>query len=172
MTPPPPPKQSNRYRLFFVLFFNFLLYTFFLEWTSFNTILIPFLKIQFHCNSQLTNIRPLLLVTSSQTHNRIFSEPGSPHQNGRIYHRHHRHQLKRLCSRPPLSVPAKEPQKTSNTRSLVPKKKKRKYYAKDSVGKYAHYFEKDKILPIPQLVEAVEPKTLSFVISDLRTRDS
>ena len=38
------------------------------------------------------------------------------------------------------------------------------------MGKYTQYFEKDRILPIPKLVEAVEPRTLSFVISDLRTR--
>ena len=35
---------------------------------------------------------------------------------------------------------------------------------------WAQYFKKDRILPIPELVEAVEPKTLSFIISDLRTR--
>ena len=31
-------------------------------------------------------------------------------------------------------------------------------------------FEKDRILPIPELVEAEEPKILSFVISDLRSK--
>ena len=38
------------------------------------------------------------------------------------------------------------------------------------MGKYAQYFEKSRILPISELVEAVEPKTLSFVISNLRIR--
>ena len=51
-----------------------------------------------------------------------------------------------------------------------PKRKTAEDYANDRVGKYAQYFEKGRILPIPELVEAVEPKTLSFVISDLRTR--
>ena len=43
-------------------------------------------------------------------------------------------------------------------------------YAKDRVGKYAQYFQKDRILPIPELVKAVEPKTLSFIFSYTRTR--
>ena len=38
------------------------------------------------------------------------------------------------------------------------------------VGKYAQYFEKYRILPITELVEAVDPKTLSFSISDLSSR--
>ena len=52
----------------------------------------------------------------------------------------------------------------SNTRSLVPLQKTAEDYAKDRVGKYAQYFEKDRILPIPELVEAVDPKNLSLVI--------
>ena len=43
-------------------------------------------------------------------------------------------------------------------------------YKKDRVEKYAQYFKENEILPIPELVEAVEPKTLSFVVTDLRTR--
>ena len=39
-----------------------------------------------------------------------------------------------------------------------PPKKTAEDYARDWVGKYAQYFEKDRILPIPELVEAVEPK--------------
>ena len=39
-----------------------------------------------------------------------------------------------------------------------------------TVTKYAKYFKDNEILPIPELVEAVKPKTLSFVVTDLRTR--
>ena len=69
------PKQSNHYHLIFVLerdkpslfFFFFFLYTFFspetrLAWHQF---FIPFFRIQFHINSQITNILTLLLVASS-----------------------------------------------------------------------------------------------------------
>ena len=40
----------------------------------------------------------------------------------------------------------------------------------DRVQKYSKYFKENEILPIPDLVEAVEPKTLSFVVTDLKTR--
>ena len=43
-----------------------------------------------------------------------------------------------------------------------PKRKTAEDNAKDRVGKYAQYFEKDKILPVPDLAEAMEPKTLSL----------
>ena len=32
------------------------------------------------------------------------------------------------------------------------------------------YFKENEIPPIPGLVEAVEPKTLSFIVTDLRVR--
>ena len=38
------------------------------------------------------------------------------------------------------------------------------------VMKYAEYFKDGEILPIPKLVESVEPKTLSLVVTDLRTK--
>ena len=38
------------------------------------------------------------------------------------------------------------------------------------MGKYAPYFKDNETLPIPELTEAVEPKTLSFVVTDLKTR--
>ena len=51
-----------------------------------------------------------------------------------------------------------------------PKKKKLpEFYVKDRVEKYAQYFKGNKILPIPKLAEVVKPKTLSFIITDLRT---
>ena len=38
------------------------------------------------------------------------------------------------------------------------------------IRKYAKYLKENEILPIPDLVEAVEPKTLSFVVIDQKTR--
>ena len=43
-------------------------------------------------------------------------------------------------------------------------------YAIDRVEKYEKYFKDWEILPIPELVEAVEPKTLSFVVTDIKTK--
>ena len=37
-------------------------------------------------------------------------------------------------------------------------------------GKYAQYFQGNKILPIPELVQEVQPKTISFVVTDQKTR--
>ena len=55
--------------------------------------------------------------------------------------------------------------------SAQPKKKKLpEDYAKDRVDKYAQYFKGNEILPIPEEVEVDQPKTLSFIITDLRTR--
>ena len=51
--------------------------------------------------------------------------------------------------------------------STIPKKSD---YQRDRVEKYAEYFKQNEILPIPELVKAVEPKHLSFVVTDLRTR--
>ena len=53
--------------------------------------------------------------------------------------------------------------------SAQTKKKSPEDYAKDR-AKYAQYFKGNKILPIPELVEAVQPKTLSFIVTDLKTR--
>ena len=43
-------------------------------------------------------------------------------------------------------------------------------YKKDRVEKYAQYFKGNRILLIPELVEAVQPKTLSLIVSDIKTR--
>ena len=48
--------------------------------------------------------------------------------------------------------------------------KKSTDHENDRVQKYAKYFKDNEILPIPELVEAVEPRTLSFVVTDLKTR--
>ena len=41
---------------------------------------------------------------------------------------------------------------------------------RDRAEKYANDFKEGEILLIPELVEAVEPKTLSFVVTDLKTK--
>ena len=43
-------------------------------------------------------------------------------------------------------------------------------YRKDRVDKYAQYLKGNRILPIPELVEAVQPNNLSFIITDIKTR--
>ena len=73
---------------------------------------------------------------------------------------------------PPTQKPPATPVSWS---SQVQKKKKKKKktpsdHDNDRVQKYAKYFRDNEILTIPELVEAVEPHTLSFVLTDLRTR--
>ena len=43
-------------------------------------------------------------------------------------------------------------------------------YERDRVGKYAKYFKGNEILPIPEIVQKMEPRILSLVISDLKTK--
>ena len=43
-------------------------------------------------------------------------------------------------------------------------------FERDRVGKYAQYFVGNEILPIPEIVEALEPRILSLVVSDIKTR--
>ena len=43
-------------------------------------------------------------------------------------------------------------------------------FEKDQVGKYAKYFKGNEILPIQEIVEKLEPRILSLVISDLKTK--
>ena len=49
------------------------------------------------------------------------------------------------------------------------KRKTPEEYEKDRVGKYAQYFQGNTILPMPEM-EALKPRILSLVISDLKTR--
>ena len=49
-------------------------------------------------------------------------------------------------------------------------KKSPQDYKKDRAGKYAPYFQGNRILPILELVEVVQPKTLSLIVTDIRTR--
>ena len=53
---------------------------------------------------------------------------------------------------------------------LQKRKKSPTDHDNDRVTKYAKYFKDNEILPIPDLLEAVEAKILSFVGTDLRTR--
>ena len=43
-------------------------------------------------------------------------------------------------------------------------------YEKDRVGKYANYFKGEEILPIPELLQKFEPRIVSLVVTDLKTR--
>ena len=43
-------------------------------------------------------------------------------------------------------------------------------YEKDRVGKYAEYLKDNEILPIPELLEKLEPRIVSLVVTDLKTR--
>ena len=54
--------------------------------------------------------------------------------------------------------------------SQATKKKSSEDHERDRVKKYALYFQGTNILSILELVVAIEPKTLSFIITDLKTR--
>ena len=43
-------------------------------------------------------------------------------------------------------------------------------YKKDWVGKYADYFKGNKILPIPEILQKLEPRIVSLVVTDLKSR--
>ena len=68
----------------------------------------------------------------------------------------------------PLSQKPKET--TVSWSSHCVNKKSPRDYARDGAEKYVNYFKEGEILPLPELVEAVEPKTLSFVVTDLKTK--
>ena len=50
------------------------------------------------------------------------------------------------------------------------KKKSASDYESDRVEKYATYFKDGEISPIHELVQAVEPNTMSFEVTDLKTK--
>ena len=50
------------------------------------------------------------------------------------------------------------------------KKKKSPIDFTKSREKYTKYFQGNRILPIPELVQEVQPKIISFVMTDLKTR--
>ena len=43
-------------------------------------------------------------------------------------------------------------------------------YEKDRVGKYAKYFKGNEILPILELLQKLEPRIVSLVVTDLKSR--
>ena len=67
--------------------------------------------------------------------------------------------------------PAQKPKETTvSWSSHCVNQKTPSDYARDRAEKYADYFKEGEILPIPELVKEVEPKTLSFVVTDLKTK--
>ena len=43
-------------------------------------------------------------------------------------------------------------------------------YEKDKVEKYAKYFQGNIIVPIPEVTKALKPRTLFFVVVNLKTK--
>ena len=43
-------------------------------------------------------------------------------------------------------------------------------YERDRLGKYAEYFKGNEILPIPKIVQKLEPRILSLIVTDIKTR--
>ena len=43
-------------------------------------------------------------------------------------------------------------------------------YERDRMGKYADFFIGNEILPIPEIMDKIEPQIISFVVTDLKTR--
>ena len=64
----------------------------------------------------------------------------------------------------------KNPRARNNTQHLVNPQKISQRIRKGQGRKYAPYFKENEILPIPELTEALEPKILSFVVIDQKTR--
>ena len=65
---------------------------------------------------------------------------------------------------PALKVPSMPVSQVAQTHTKSPED-----YAKDR-AKYAQFFQGNRILPIPELIKEVEPKTLSFILTDIKTR--
>ena len=83
---------------------------------------------------------------------------------------------------PSLPIPAESPKSPTDESQIPPAQKSPKAtpwksqprgtadYEKDRVEKYAQYFKGNEILPIPELVQQLEPRILSLVISDIKTK--
>ena len=70
--------------------------------------------------------------------------------------------------------PEQKPKENSPNPSAMPASRKIQQkgpedYERDKVGKYAQYFQRNVILPIPEVSKAQEPRILSLVITDLKT---
>ena len=71
-----------------------------------------------------------------------------------------------IVSLPASSIPpAEKVQEIPVSWSAKTKKMSPEDYANNR-AKYTQYFKGNRILPIPELVEAVQPKTISFIITD------
>ena len=66
---------------------------------------------------------------------------------------------------PAQKAPSMPTSWTAQTTKKIPPQDHRKNW-----GKYSQYFQGNKILPIPELVQEVQPKTNSFAVTDLKTR--
>ena len=51
-----------------------------------------------------------------------------------------------------------------------PKVKDLEQYERSKAGKYTQYFQGNTIFPTPEVIKSLEPKILSLVITDLRTK--
>ena len=83
---------------------------------------------------------------------------------------------------PSLLIPAESPRSLDDESQIPPAQKSPKAtpwknqprglvdYERDRVGKYAKYFNGNEILPIPEIVQQLEPRILSLVISDIKTK--
>ena len=99
----------------------------------------------------------------------------------------HLRRLKRHCPRRganwpslPISADSQDIQSSQGSPEIQPAQKsptpwkgqqrKPEDYERDRVGKYAKYFKGNEILPISEIVQKMEPRILSLVISDLKTK--
>ena len=61
----------------------------------------------------------------------------------------------------------------NNPETQIPWRRKGKSpedYEQDRVNKYAQYFQGNTVLPIPELTNQLETKTVSFIVTDLRLK--
>ena len=68
------------------------------------------------------------------------------------------------------SLPSESGSPIPPRQKTKPEKKNPEEYEKDRVGKYAEFFKGNEILPIPELLEKLEPRIVSLVVTDLKTR--
>ena len=59
---------------------------------------------------------------------------------------------------------------TPESASWKIQQKEHEDYERDQVDKYAEYFKGNEILPNPEIAKSIEPRILSLVITDLKTR--
>ena len=125
-----------------------------------------------HTSSYLPQATMAEPETNSQTD--IFNGLTPPPQKSRkingLHYLLHRYHQNYLCSRPALFSQRKKCHQRQSPGRHSQRKSPRRTMQKIRVSKYAQYFKGNKILPMPELVETVQPKTLFFIVTDLRTR--